>query len=310
MPLLSVGHWLAVCPPRAGGIVDGRAGFKRPAHRYVAVGASGGEGLDDLRELLGGLAAPGGSGRGRWSFTRPSTDQLSPRRPRRGDTGAVVIARQGEILEPGRIYVGEPADHLQTLVAGGAAGLVHGPGNGAPNPPSDLLFRSPAARAGPSAMGVVLRAPGRRCARTGSIHAGMTMWSCPIAARAPAWMPEHAIGYDGPDHFIGSPSAIPRITRRLCRHGDGRPAGKIQQRSETFIDRRHCPIPWKVRLPGLPLWLHHRSSGSRDYGSGRKTQIAAFSRLLARTATNRRSSSGTNSAVRAPEAVATRTGSP
>jgi chemotaxis response regulator CheB len=35
-----------------------RPASKRPAHRYVAVGASGGEGLDDLRELLAALPHP------------------------------------------------------------------------------------------------------------------------------------------------------------------------------------------------------------------------------------------------------------
>src|SRR5581483_8777039 len=42
------------------------------------------------------------------------------------------------------------------------------------------------------------------------------------------------------------------------------------------------------------------------HGSGRNTQIAAGSGPAARTATNRRSSSGTNSEVRAPGAVAAR----
>jgi two-component system, chemotaxis family, protein-glutamate methylesterase/glutaminase len=149
-----------------------RPASKRPAHRYVAVGASGGEGLDDLRELLAALPHPVAAVV-MVVLHRP-VDRISHLRDvlAAATPAPVVIARQGEILEPGRIYVGEPADHL-TLVAGGAAGLVHGPGNEHRNRTVDLLFRSLAARAGPSAMGVVLSGALDDGARgLASIHAG------------------------------------------------------------------------------------------------------------------------------------------
>ena len=59
-----------------------------------------------------------------------------------------------------------------------------------------------------------------------------------------------------------------------------------------------------------PTGEHGRRSERRDpadrfHGAGRNTQIAAVSRDVARTATKSRSSSGTNSEVRAPGTVDT-----
>jgi two-component system, chemotaxis family, protein-glutamate methylesterase/glutaminase len=121
---------------------------------------------------------------------------------------AVIVAQNGLALEPGRIYLGEPGDHL-TLLAGDVAGLIAGPRHEYRNRTVDLLFHSLAAHAGASAIGVVLSG----CLDDGSrglaaIHdaRGTTMVVTPSRHRT-SGMPENAIIYDGPIDVIG-PSAV------------------------------------------------------------------------------------------------------
>src|SRR4051794_4287978 len=190
----------------------------RPAHRYVAIGASGGEGLDDIRALLQALPHPLAAVV--MVVLHRLVDRISHLRSTLAATipTAVIVARQGERLEAGCIYIGEPPHHL-TLIGGGAAGLVHGPGNEHRNRTIDLLFRSLAARAGPAVIGVVLSGSLDDGSRgLAAIHdaGGVTMVLTPDGAGRRG-MPENAIGYDGPIDMIGSPGAIAReITRRLA----------------------------------------------------------------------------------------------
>src|SRR5215472_1183265 len=79
-----------------------------------------------------------------------------------------------------------------------------------------------------------------------------------------------------------------------------------------FRDGRIGAVEWTISL-GLTTPegknrrdTERRRSSDRLHEAGRKTQIAAGSFDPARTATNSRSSSGTNSDVRAPDTVATR----
>ena len=136
----------------------------------------------------------------------------------------VIVAREGERLEAGRIYIGEPAHHL-TLIGGGAAGLVPGPGNEHRNRTVDLLFRSLAARAGPAVIGVVLSGSLDDGSRgLAAIHdaGGVTMVLTPDGSGNWRGMPENAIGYAGPIDVVGTPDAIAReITRRLSSGTSG-----------------------------------------------------------------------------------------
>ena len=79
-----------------------------------------------------------------------------------------------------------------------------------------------------------------------------------------------------------------------------------------FRDGRIGAVEWLVGLCRAVPTNNHRRSCERRYGLdrlhgvGSNTQIAAGSTDLARTATKSRSSSGTNSEVRAPGTVGTR----
>ncbi len=121
----------------------------------VAIGASGAEGLDDIRALLGALPA-----------TLPAIVMVVLHRPwdrptrlqailARVSRLPIVIAAQGERFEAGTVYIGEPSEHL-TLVARSFGALIEDPHHRYRGRTVDLLFKSVAARAGKRMIGVVL----------------------------------------------------------------------------------------------------------------------------------------------------------
>jgi two-component system chemotaxis response regulator CheB len=124
-----------------------------PRRAIVVVGASAG-GLNPLRALLRGLPgdlpaaifvvlhipATGGSALPRI---------LDRSGPLRADT-----AVDGEPIEPGRVYVAPPDQHV--LVVNDTVRLSHGPRQNGVRPAADPLFRSAALHAGPRVTAVVL----------------------------------------------------------------------------------------------------------------------------------------------------------
>jgi two-component system, chemotaxis family, protein-glutamate methylesterase/glutaminase len=187
-----------------------------PACRYVAIGASGGDGLDDINALLRALPRPLAAVV-MMVLHRP-VDRISQLREvlATATQAPVIVAREGVTFEPGRIYIGEPAHHL-TLIGGNVASLVAGAENEHRNRTVDLLFRSLAEHAGASAIGIVLSGSLDDGARgLAAIHdaKGMTMVLTPDRQGHPG-MPENAIDYDGPVDVVGSPRIIARELTRL-----------------------------------------------------------------------------------------------
>jgi two-component system chemotaxis response regulator CheB len=178
--------------------------------RYVAIGASGSDGLDDIQELLRALPYPLAAVV--MVVLHRSVSHISQLRSvlAAATPATVIVASEGEFLVPGCIYIGEPADHL-TLIARGTAGLVAGADNEYRNRTVDLLFESLANVAGPATIGVVLSGSLDDGSRgLAAIHAagGVTMVLRP-AVGSPS-MPENAIKFDGPIDVIGSPVELAR----------------------------------------------------------------------------------------------------
>lgn len=188
-----------------------------PSAWTIAIGASGSDGLRDIRDLLQelGPALPAVVmvvlHRG---FDRPShlrqvlaTASAMP----------VLIADDQERLEAGRCYIGEPAAHL-TL-------LAHGRGDVTPDPQQlhrgrtvDLLFRSVAQNAGARGIGVVLSGAlddGSRGLEAIHHAGGKTMVL--LRSASPRGMPENAIAYDGPVDCVGSSCEIAANIRAAVR---------------------------------------------------------------------------------------------
>ena len=176
---------------------------------FVAIGASGGDGLDDimavLRELPPSLNAVVLIVLHRlWDKPSHLAAVLG-----RAAHMPVCVALDGGRFAPGTAYVGAPADHL-TLAANSFGQLIDDPDRTHRNRTVDLLFRSVAAHGGSRIIGVVLSGSlddGSRGLAAINEIGGLTMVVTPVQPPEQG-MPENAISYDGPIDLIGSPSEI------------------------------------------------------------------------------------------------------
>ena len=186
---------------------------------FVAIGASGSEGLNDIRTLLGHLPTP---------FAaivlvvlhRPR-DRVSTLRAvlARSSRLPVDIAENAEALLPGTCYIGEPDAHL-TLLARNRAGLVPDAGRARRELTVDLLFNSVAAMVGRRAIGVVLSGALDDGSRgLAAIHhaRGLTMVLDP--GHKPRGMQQNAIDHDGPISFIGTAEEIADVIAQVVTEG-------------------------------------------------------------------------------------------
>ncbi|MET4272870.1 MULTISPECIES: chemotaxis protein CheB [unclassified Bradyrhizobium] len=185
---------------------------------FVAIGASGAEGLRDLGDLLGALPA-NLAAVVLVVLHRPS-DRISYLREvlARRSMLPVMIPDEDEEFEVGVCYVGEPAAHL-SLAARSRVHLIEGPQDQYRNRTVDLLFTSVAAHGRRRAIGVVLRGElndGSRGLEAIHFAGGVTMVLGTHGA-ATRGMPLNATEYDGPVDFIGSISDIAaEIVRRIA----------------------------------------------------------------------------------------------
>jgi two-component system chemotaxis response regulator CheB len=176
---------------------------------FVAVGASGVDGLADIRTLLNALPQPLRAvvlvvlHR---SWDKPSHLQAVLAK---GSAHPILIADEGERFEPGCIYIGEPAQHL-TLAARSLVEIIDDPARLHRNRTVDLLFRSVARHGNGRMIGVVLSGSLDDGSRgLAAIHeaGGLTMVITPVLP-SKVGMPENAIAYDGPIDTIGTSEMI------------------------------------------------------------------------------------------------------
>jgi two-component system, chemotaxis family, protein-glutamate methylesterase/glutaminase len=177
--------------------------------RIVAIGASGGEGLSDLRDLLEALPA-----------NLPAVVLVVLHRPSerishlrevlaRQSVLPVVIAEEDRNFRAGVCYIGEPAAHL-SLAARSKVHLIEGAQDKYRNRTVDLLFTSVAAHARTRAIGVVLRgALNDGSLGLAAIHsAGGSTMVLGMHGTPRAGMPFNATEYSGPIDFTGTINEI------------------------------------------------------------------------------------------------------
>lgn len=175
---------------------------------FIAIGASGGDGLVDIKDLLRGLPADLAAVilvvlHRDWDRISHLRAALAPASP-----FPVVIAEDGERFSAGTVYIGKPGDHLK-LAAASLGQILHDPQRVYRNRTVDLLFSSVAAFAGERCIGIVLSGSLDDGSRgLAEIHkaGGLTMVVKPQLGRT--GMPENAITYDGPISEIGEPASI------------------------------------------------------------------------------------------------------
>ena len=182
---------------------------------FVAVGASGAEGLHDIQDLLRALPVPCPAII-MIVLHRPS-DKISYLRDvlAHGCSMPVVVAMEAEDLQSGTCYIGEPNAHL-TLVDHVVAHLVEGSGHRLRNRTVDALFDSLAAHAGKRTIGIIMSGMLDDGSRgLAAIHAagGITMVLDPGAKVR--GMQQNAIDYDGPISFIGTAIEIANTVEQV-----------------------------------------------------------------------------------------------
>ena len=175
----------------------------------IAIGASGGDGLNDIEELLALLPDP-----------LHAVVMVVLHRPTKAISQLqlilarcsllpVEIANHGQLMRRGIVYIGQPTQHL-TMIGESEAGLVEVLGDEHRNRTVDLLFHAVARHAGPAAIGIILSGSlddGARGLKAIHHAQGTTMVLTPGGEGSPG-MPENAIAYDGPIDVVGSAETI------------------------------------------------------------------------------------------------------
>lgn len=183
----------------------------------IAIGASGSEGLTDIKELLAALPAKLLAVvmvvlHRRWDEPTNLRAILS-----RSSELPIIIADEEELLEVGKVYIGEPAQHL-TQATNIFGKLTDDPVRNYRGRTVDLLFNSVATHAGGRMIGVVLSGSLDDGSRgLAAIHkaGGITMVLTP-ALPPERGMPENAIQYDGPISLIGNSEKIAEGICEAC----------------------------------------------------------------------------------------------
>jgi two-component system chemotaxis response regulator CheB len=193
-------------------------------HNIITVGASAG-GVEALGTLVAGLPAD-----------LPASVFVTLHVPSHGGSSLPKIlakrgplpaehARDGQAIEPGRIYVAPPDQHL--LIHGKMVRLSRGPRENGVRPAIDPLFRSAARWYGPRVIGVVLSGSlddGAAGLLAIKERGGVAVVQHPDDALFP-WMPRAAIDVVHVDHILPA-SGLPELLNRLARSADegGAPA--------------------------------------------------------------------------------------
>jgi two-component system, chemotaxis family, protein-glutamate methylesterase/glutaminase len=198
-------------------------------HDIIVVGASAG-GVEPLAHLVGDLPDDLPAAVFIVLHIAPYSATALPAILGRRTKLRVDQPRDGEPVEPNRVYVAMPDHHL--LLAQGRVRVTLGPKENGHRPSVDALFRTAAAGYGPRVVGVVLS--GTRDDGTAGLRAihdmgGMAVVQDPAEALFPG-MPQSAMAGDQPD-FILPVGEIGDLLSKLAREEPPR-----EGRSETVPD--------------------------------------------------------------------------
>ena len=155
--------------------------------------------------------------------------------------------RDGEAIEPNRIYVAVPDRHL--LVGEGTVRVTNGPKENGHRPAVDTLFRSAASAYGPRVVGVVLsgtRDDGTAGLRAIHARGGGGIVQDPAEALFPG-MPQSALAGDQPDRVLPV-AEMGSLLSELARNGlpgDGEPV-TISDDLDAELRWAHPELEWPV----------------------------------------------------------------
>ena len=181
--------------------------------RLIVIGASSG-GIDALTTLIGALPADFAAPICVVHHTAPESPAILDRIFGRHSALRVSMARTGDRLRPGQVYVAPPDQHL--LIEPGVLCLARGPKENRFRPATDPLFRSAAQVYGPRVIGVVLTGNlDDGAAGLWAIHqlGGIAVVQDPADAQAPS-MPSNALRLV-PDAHVVAIDRMPALFEQL-----------------------------------------------------------------------------------------------
>jgi len=188
-----------------------------PGHDIIVVGASIG-GLNALRSVVAGLPPDLPAAVCVVWHVAPDSPALLPDLLQHAGPLPALHPHDGEAIQPGRIYVAPPDQHL--LLDGGRLRLSRGPKENRFRPAIDPLFRSAARAYGPRVIGVILSgALDDGTAGMAAVKAcgGLTVIQDPQEAIDPA-MPQSVRAHVAVDHCVPA-AAIGPLLADLARRG-------------------------------------------------------------------------------------------
>lgn len=152
----------------------------------------------------------------------------------------VMTALDSEAIEPGRVYVAPPDNHL--LVSPGFVRVVRGAMENGHRPAVDPLFRTAARAYGGRVIGVVLTGM-RDCGTAGlqeiKRHGGVAVVQDPADALFPS-MPQSAVDNVEVDHCLAL-EEIPALLARLTREPPPPPPTELPEELEELEGDFTCP---------------------------------------------------------------------
>ncbi len=217
----------------------------------IAIGASAG-GLEPLMDLVRGLPEELPAAVLVVLHVLPTgRSLLAEILGRRGHLPSAP-ARDGEPVEPGRVYVAQPDRHL--LLEDGAIRLTSDPRENGHRPAVDPLFRSVAREVGPRGIGVVLSGSqddGAAGLRQLKLHGGTAVAQDPDDALYPS-MPHNACAATEMDRVVPAPDLARTLSELIqtpveSSLGDTPPAVEEDTAAGMLTDLK-CPDC------GGPLW--------------------------------------------------------
>ncbi len=205
-----------------------------PGHAIIVIGASMG-GLEALRSLVAGLPRDLPAALFVvWHIARESPAVLPDILDRGGPLPA-THPRDGEEIQPGRIYVAPPDRHL--VLEQGLVRLSRGPKENRFRPAIDPLFRSASRAYGPRVIGVVLSGAlddGTAGMETIKARGGIAIVQDPLEAVNPA-MPRSVLAHVEVDHVVPAAAIGPLLAEIAPRTAEtgGKPVAE-----DTEIETR------------------------------------------------------------------------
>ena len=196
-----------------------------PGHAIIVVGASIG-GLEALRSLVAGLPRDLPAALFVVWHIAPDSPALLPDILTRAGPLPAMHPHDGEAIQPGRIYVAPPDQHL--LLESGQARLSRGPKENRFRPAIDPLFRSAAAAYGPRVIGVILSGAlddGTAGMEAVKARGGITVIQDPREAINPA-MPRSVLAHVAVDQVVPAAAIGPllaEIAPRAAAEGGREP---------------------------------------------------------------------------------------